>query len=362
MRERKGDLKIPKPMDRNEFAPRFMATALPTIPHRDPVKACRAVLESFPEAPCVPRLSASLRMFMEGMPCLEINPEKRQVRYDLSRQEELQRFYECVLSADVESLAISPKYAPGFYSLVDFLKQGAAPGLRMIHIQMPGPLTWGLTMTDPSGRPAWYNPTMREVLVNTLIMKTRWQAKRLREVLPRVDFLVTLGEPTLGLMDSPFGSVSAGEVIRVFNEFFRQVEGHSCIHCCSNMDWPQLMRSEVRVINFDAYQYADKIALYPKEIDAFLGRGGMLAWGIVPVGREALESESEERLLQRLEEGMELLAGRGIGRKKLGERSFVTPCCSTATLSPELAERAFQYTRNISRRMRRKYFGGSEGV
>jgi hypothetical protein len=342
-----------------EFSPRFMATTLPTMPHRDPVKACRAILESFPEAPCVPRLSVSMRMFMDGMPCLKIDAEKRQLRYDLSRQEELQRFYERVLSSDVDSFALSPQHATGFYALLDLLKQAAPSNLRLVHIQMPGPLTWGLSMTDLSGRPAWYDRTMREVLVNTLIMKTRWQANRLREILPEVGFLVTLGEPTLGLMDSPFGSVTAEEVIPVLEEFFGQVEGLSCVHCCSNMDWAQLMKSATRVINFDAYQYTDKMALYPREIDAFLEKGGMLAWGIVPVGKETLESENEDGLLKRLEEGVELLAGRGIDKQKLLERSFVTPCCSTATLSPDLAEKVFQYTHNLSHRLRQRYFGAT---
>ena len=101
-------------MDMTEFSPRFMPTTLPTMPHRDPVKACRAILEFFPEAPCVPRLSLSLRMFMDGMPCLRVEGEKRQLRYDLSRQEELQRFYERVLSADVDSFAMNPQHARGF--------------------------------------------------------------------------------------------------------------------------------------------------------------------------------------------------------------------------------------------------------
>ena len=77
--------------------------------------------------------------------------------------------------------------------------------------------------------------------------------------------------------------------------------------------------------------------------------------------RAILESESEEGLLKRLEEGLELLAGRGIDRQKLLERSFVTPCCTTATLTPEQAERVFQYTKNISHRLRQKYFGETAG-
>jgi hypothetical protein len=349
-------------MGMTEFQPRFMATTLPTMPHRDPVKACRAILENFPEAPCVPRLSLSLRMFMEGMPCLRVEGEKRQLRYDLSRQEELQRFYERVLSSDVDSFAMSPQYAPGFYALLDAFRQAAPPQLRLVHIQMPGLLTWGLSMTDSSGRPAWYDRTMREVLVNTLIMKTRWQAGKLREIFPEVGFLVTLGEPTLGLMDSPFGSVSAAEVVQVLNDFFGQVEGLSCVHCCSNMDWGQLMKSETRVINFDAYQYTDKMALYPREMNRFLEKGGMLAWGIVPVAKETLDSENEDGLLKRLEEGLELLAGRGIDKQKLLENSFVTPCCTTATLSTEQAEKVFQYTHNLSHRLRQKYFGAAASL
>ena len=343
------------------FLPRCMATTLPGVPHRDPARACRVLLEIFPEAPCVPRLSMSVRMYMDGMPCLIVDPEKRQLRYDLAREEELEQFYQNVLANDLDSFAMNPKYAAGFYTFLDLLKQAPRPRLKLVHIQLPGPLTWGLSLVDLDQRPAWYDRTMREVLVNHLVMKARWQEKKVREILPGVEFMVTLGEPTLGLMDSPFGSISAEEVVQVLNEFFQQVDGLRCIHCCSNMDWPQLMKSDAQVINFDAYQYAEKVALYPQELKAFLDREGMLAWGLVPVAEETLRSESEERLLERLEEGLELFVGRGIDRQKLLERSFLTPCCSTATLSVEQAERAFRCTRNISSRMRRKYFGQAEG-
>ncbi|MBU1205625.1 MAG: hypothetical protein KKH04_01655 [Proteobacteria bacterium] len=168
--------------------------------------------------------------------------------------------------------------------------------------------------------------------------------------------MVTLGEPTLGMMSSPFGSISEEDVIQVLNDFFQNVQGIPCVHCCSNMDWPQLMKSHTQVINFDAYQYADKMALYPKELAAFFEKGGMLAWGIVPVSPEILPSESKEQLVERLEEGIRRLTERGIDQQKLLDRSFVTPCCTTATLSKEQAEQVFHFTQNISGEMRRRYF------
>ena len=341
------------------FTPRCMSTTLPTMPHRDPMEACRVMLENFPEAPCIPRLSMSVRMYMDGMPCLVIDSQKKQLRYDLSKEGELQQFYEKVLSGDLDYFAMSPKYASGFYAFLELLKQSPPPQLKLVHTQLPGLLTWGLSLTDMSGRPAWYDRTMKEVLTHTLVMKAKWQAKKVREVLPDIEIMVTLGEPSLGMMSSPFGSISEEEVIQALNEFFQNVEGLGCVHCCSNMDWPQLMKADIQVFNFDAYQFSEKIALYPREINAFLKRGGMLAWGIVPVAEETFLSESEEHLLEKLEEGMELLVRGGIDKQQLVERSFITPCCTTATLAIDHAEQAFRYTKNISHEMRQKYFGGS---
>jgi hypothetical protein len=340
------------------FRPRCMATALPTMPHREPEAACRAMLKYFPEAPSIPRLSMSVRMYMDGMPCLVIDPAKKQLRYDLSREEELMRFYEQVLSETLDSFAMSPKYAAGFYVMLEALKNSCPPDFRLIHTQLPGLLTWGLSLIGPEGRPAWYDPVMREVIVQTLVMKVKWQQKKIREILPGAEMMITLGEPTLGMMSSPFGSILEGDVIQVLGDFFAQVEGLGCVHCCSNMDWGVLMKSSAHIINFDAYQFADKIALYPAEIRAFLERGGMLAWGIVPVAEEILRSESRQHLREKLEDGMELLIKEGIDRQKLLEQSFITPCCTTATLTVERAEQVFEYTQSISREMRRDHLRG----
>jgi hypothetical protein len=345
-------------MKKMDFQPRCMATALPTMPHRDPEAACRVMLKNFPEAPCIPRLSLSIRMYLDGMPGLIIDPEKKQLRYDLSRGEQLQQFYERVLSEDLEPFAMNPKYASAFYALLRSLEKSPPPGLKLVHSQLPGLLTWGLSLIGPDGRPAWYDPVMREVLTDTLVMKVKWQQKKIREVLPEVPMMITLGEPSLGMMSSPFGGVLEGEVIEVLGDFFAKIEALGSVHCCSNMDWSQLMRSATQVINFDAYQFADKIALYPGEVRAFLERGGMLAWGIVPVSEEVFLSENKEHLRAKLEEGMDLLAKGGIERRRIVEQSFITPCCTTATLTPETAEQVFEYTQSLSREMRRDHLPG----
>ena len=177
----------------------------------------------------------------------------------------------------------------------------------------------------------------------------------MKEALPGVRVVVSLGEPSLGVMDSPFGSVSSGEVMGSIDELLKGIGCVGEVHCCSNMDWGMLMGTRTEIINFDAYQFADKIALYPAAVSEFLGRGGMLAWGIVPVNRETLAGEDYGSLLERLESGIEMLVKAGVERRPLLEQTFITPCCDAGTLTPDQTVRAWGLTKEIARTMRDKY-------
>ena len=342
-----------------EFRPRFMATHLASVPHRDPQQVCRLILDNFPEAPTLPRLTKSTRMFLEGMPCLVVDAERRKLSFDLSpqREEELLQFYERVLADDVNYFAISEEWALGTYALLRELQKEPPPELKVVHIQTPGPISWALSTSDEKGAPAFYNETMRDIMVKTLAMKAKWQEKMVRQALPEVETLVDYGEPALIVHTSAVGSGAREDLIKAVNEVLGAVEGMAGIHCCANIDWSILMDSNADFINFDAFEYADKVALYAEDVKRFLGRGGMLAWGVVPTFDDKIAAESVDSLVERLEQGMQLMIDRGIDRDMLAEASWVTPSCSTASMSLEMAERAFVYASEVSRRMREKYFG-----
>ena len=42
------------------------------------------------------------------------------------------------------------------------------------------------------------------------------------------------------------------------------------VHCCGNTDWSLLMATSVDVLNLDAYNFLDSLALYPAALRAFL--------------------------------------------------------------------------------------------
>ena len=154
---------------------------------------------------------------------------------------------------------------------------------------------------------------------------------------------------------SAVGSGPREEIVHSLNEVMGAVEGLTCIHCCANIDWSILMETHTDALSFDAYEYADKIALYPKELRAFVERGGMLAWGIVPTSDEKIVRESVATLMLRLETDLEMLGKTGVDRQRLLQASMITPSCATSMMTLELGERAFQFTGEISQRMREKY-------
>lgn len=341
-----------------KFRPQFMGTTMEGMPHKNVEEACRVILLYFPEAPCIPRLDGG-RLYIEGMPCLKIDREKKQVSFDLSseRESELIEFYERYFSDDLDYFAISPKSEPTLYKLAEMFKEKPWPQLKLIHFVVIGLYTWGFMIKDESGAPALYNNTSRDVMLKTLIMKIRWRQKKIKELFPNVPIMVTLGNGALGVYSSAGGTGTWDDIKNDYNEMIEAVKGITCIHCCSNFDWSLLMETNTDCINFDAYQYGSTMSLYPDALKRFLERGGMISWGIVPTTPGDIENENPSSLVQRLERAMQLLIDTGIDKDLLLESSWITPSCEPSTMTIELAEKAFSFTKDVSQRMREKYFG-----
>jgi len=336
-----------------------MATTLDAVPHRDVDEACRVMVRNFPEAPNLPHISRSYRKWTEATPCIVIDKEKKEIRFELSsREHELVEFYDKYMAQDIDYFAISPELDPTLYRLAEMHQRDPWPELKLIHFQVPGPYSWGLSIKDENGSPALYNETLRDVMLKALAMKVKWRQRKIKELFPGIPTMLCIGNGALQVFTSAGGTGQREDVKNLYNELIAAVDGLTLIHCCSNFDWSLLMETETDVINFDAYQYGDTMALYPAALKKFLERGGMLAWGIVPTaGGGNIEEETPDSLVERLEKRIQTVVASGIDREKLVEASWVTPTCEPATMSLKLTNRVFEYTGEVSRRMRARYFG-----
>jgi hypothetical protein len=173
--------------------------------------------------------------------------------------------------------------------------------------------------------------------------------KRLQEQFLGVPTILFFDEPSLSSFGSAFSGLNREDVVLSLNECFRGVQGLKGVHCCGNTDWSVILAANFDILSFDAYGYLETLSLYPKELKAFLEKGGILAWGIVPTSEHILK-ENALSLVERFEKGIGVLSKKGIDRGLL-RRAIITPSCGTASLSIPLAERVCQVTAEVSRRL-----------
>lgn len=337
--------------------PEFSATMMAAVPYRDMEWTARVILRYFPECPCLPVMTRSIRWMFEGIPCLVIDREKRSVFLDVSpeREGELLEFYEKYDQSDLDYFATTPQTAPFFYKMIETLKESRPSGLKWVIFHSPGPLLLGEILKQLDGNPSGYHETLRDVLIKAANMKAKWLERKIKEEIPGVEVIADLHETTLVKFTSAGGTGTREEIINAINDSFEGLGCLTWIHCCSNIDWSLLTASNVDVINFDAYQHSDKIALYSKEVNVFLENGGMIGWGIVPVIEDLILKESVQSLVERLQKGIDLFVSKGIDEKLLASSSWILPSCETVLLTDEQSDLVFNMTKQISKIMKNKY-------
>ena len=344
-------------MEPTETKPKFAATMMGAVPYRDMDYTADVVLKKFPEAPRVPVLTQSIRWMIDGLPCMLIDREKRRVLMvpPEEREEEVITFYERVENQDLDAFAISEEKTPSFHIMLERIRDTDLPDLKWVCFQVGGPIVMADSIRQVSGSPAIHHETLRDILIKGINMKSRWMEKKIREVLPNVEVIADQPEPSLVSFTAAGGTGSRHELIEAVNAGF---DGHSClkwVHCCANIDWTLLTDARIDVINFDAYQYADKVALYAGEFDKFMDRGGMIGWGIVPVIEDIVKNETVDSLVKKLGEGISFFVERGVDEEKLARSSWVLPSCETVMLTNEQSDHVFEMTRKISDHMKKEY-------
>ena len=214
--------------------------------------------------------------------------------------------------------------------------------------QVTGPISFGLTVTDQDLRASLYDELLADTIVKNAAWNARWQIRKLLEVRPRA--LMFVDEPYMAAFGSAYISLGREQAVAMLDEVFAAIHQEGAVagvHCCANTDWSVLLATSVDVLNLDAYGYLENLALYPAELRAFLDRGGLIAWGIVPNNGDVM-SQSAETLSRRLCEGLELVAGKAqarginISAEELGARSLITTSCGLGPATEPIAERALE--------------------
>lgn len=345
------------------FKGNFSATAIGSLPHENIDDACKLFLKTLTEIPCWPQLpkrgmkEEMCVQYTEGLPFLKLNPEDNKIFIDMPDDDttELEEFYQKYLSEDPGQFPISEDYSIGFPNMVRCLKEKGTENLRAVKGQIVGPITLAGSLKGKDGLPILHNSTLFDTVVKLLAMKACWQIDNYSSF--EVPKIIFLDEPYLSSYGSAFASLKKEQIIGSLNEIFQAIhnrKGLAGIHCCGNTDWTMLMETEVDIINFDAFEYMETMLIFGREIDQFLKRGGILAWGVVPTS-PSINEVTVDGLARKLVKAVDHLVNKGIDRNLLIENSMITPSCGTGTMSLADAERAMEMDRDVSIKIKEIY-------
>lgn len=344
-----------------EFQYPFATTGIGSFPHQDEKQLSNLILENFPEIPFWPQLPK--RSFLEGMvvqysegfPCLRWNEQEKRVWIEASPRfwKEIEVFYQRFEEGDLGPFQITEDFAKGLRILEDLSSEDQRKKIKHIKSQITGPISFGLSLADQEQKPVFYDLSLRDIVVKHLSLKARWLEKKMNELFPGVPTITFFDEPSLAAFGSAFSGLNREDVILSLNECLDAVKGLKGVHCCGNTDWGVLLSAHLDILSFDAYDYLETLSLYPKDLKAFLEKGGVLAWGIVPT-TEAIIKEDVQTLHQRLKKQMETLSQKGIDPSLLHKQAILTPSCGMGLLSVPLAEKVCRLTAELSKMLRSK--------
>ncbi len=357
----------------------FSADGLPlligSLPLNRHQQALDLIFSYTPEIPLWPQLPRNpyehmMPQFAEGVPCIieeSLNKPEGRIYFDddsTDFADNMLAFYEEYMAVlenpellKSSRFQVSRDRAEGLYLLAETMaKKNDSVAVKG---QVTGPFTMLTGIKDRTGRAGYFNEGIREMMIKSISMKAAWQTQLLRKSTGR-KVLMFIDEPALaGLGSSAFISVTPSEIKEMINEVTEAIhlaDGLAAVHVCANTEWETLLTSEIDIISFDAYGFFDKFSPLKQQIDAYLNRGGIIAWGGIPTGKaEDIETETSDSLTALWEKQAKALTGSERSIESLLRQTLITPSCGTGSLKPELAEKVVRLTREVSDNLRTKY-------
>ncbi len=345
-----------------KFLGRCLGTGIGSLPLTDVDQACAIIRQYLPEIPFWPQLpklgfrEQMVPQYSEAFPGIVIDLVREKISVDSERAlEELELFYEKEMAGAVDHFRLSPEYAASLLPYREGLRDDLPPDLTCTKGHVTGPVTFGFSVKNEEGTAIFYDPNLQDAVGRLIAMKALCQIELLREF--KVPTIIFMDEPYMAAFGTTGMNVSREEVVESLNgvvQRVREAGGITGVHCCGNTDWSLLFETDVDIVNFDAYDFMDRMALYPEQIKAFLERGGNLAWGIIPTS-DAVRAESAETLAARFRSGYEKLVSLGVDSRQILTQCLITPACGLGSLDEADALRALGLVQELSRRLRKEF-------
>jgi methionine synthase II (cobalamin-independent) len=349
----------------DNFKPKFVASGIGSLPHKDPVVAVDLVLErltDMPYWPQLPNLGAQEDMNLQYAPALAplVAPDYEghaiKAFSGMSREEALAGFFERLMGGELDSFGLTKDVAAGLFRFMEVVSAAPKEAFPWIKGHVTGPLTFAASVMGPDGKALLYDDEVADALARGLGVAAAAQLKQL-EHLGR-PAMVFLDEPFLSGYGSAFTPISGDKVISLLGATMEELRARADVvigvHCCGDTDWGLMVDTGADVLNLDSAGFGEHLLLYPEKVRELIERGGAVAWGAVPTS-EFKGDETARGLWDGLLKLLKELEAKGLPHDLLASQGLVTPACGMGSLNNAQAQAILDLTKGVSELARAEY-------
>lgn len=341
--------------EKNILPGKCLTTAMGIMPHTSVNEALELALSlHVPFWPQLPKYSYFEDMYVqvsEHFPGIIVDEEAQRIHLDKAHFfQELFDYMEKI--EDAEFFQLSSKYS---IVLDEFLDRDLSQ-YQVIRGQNIGPISFGLKIVDKDKKPIIYDEEIRVFLFDFIARKVNAQYEQLLK--KNKNSFVWLDEPGLQILFGSFTGYSSSRAKEDFRQFLEGINGPRGVHLCGNPDWSFLLTGlELDVLSIDTYSWGHVFTRYFDEVVAFLKRGGIISWGIVPTLTEEISREDVQSLANKLENLWDYIAEKGVDKEMIIDRAWIAPsrCCLVNPDGTKSVNRSFEMLREISSLLKEKY-------
>ena len=206
----------------------LLCTAIGSLPHQNVGEAMSLVMDNFKEIPFWPQLSKlnkkenMLVQFLENMPSYQYDEKNDKPVLNNNNDnfavelEQLFLNWEEIISNKnfqlLDNYAISKNNSSTFEKFINYVKENKP---KYAKGQIIGPFTLATTLNDYTGKIAYYDTTLRDVITKLLALKALWQIEQIKKTSPDTTPIIFLDEPSLSqLRTSAYVSITPDEPVK----------------------------------------------------------------------------------------------------------------------------------------------------
>jgi hypothetical protein len=332
----------------------LLTTAMAVMPHNSVDRALEIALSlDIPFWPQLPLMSYYEDMYVqasEHFPGIILDLEHRKLRFSVDKF--IEEFDQTISRMnDPAYFDISETYSVVYHRFLE-MDLSDRPAIRG---QLEGPISFGFYVLDQNDRSILFDDTVRPFMLEFMAKRATIQLQRLKE--KNRDAFMFVDEPGLQYLFSAMSGYNNIAAKKDMDYFFSMIERPRGVHLCGNPDWDFLLTADLDILSLDAFSNGEVISSYASSVKSFLGRGGVIGWGIVPTNFEPYNRENIDSLEKRLEDIWNNLRKKGVDLELLLSRSLLSPatCCLINPDREKTVEKAFQLIKELSLRLREKF-------